>query len=187
MNVANYNNSFPKWPPLIESGRWVYGVWMIGNNYRAHSGYYGEYPPTYLKRIKALFPEACHVLHLCAGKVQTGFWPQEVKLDIRRDVTPDVVGDSAWLPFRDKVFDLVLADPPYTKEDARKYGTGTINRRLTIKEASRVLVPGGHLAWLDTVYPMFSRSEFQLVATIGLIRSTNNRVRNVFIFASEGG
>ena len=42
-----YNEAYAKYPPLVWTDRWVYGVWMIGNNYRNKNQYYGEYPPGY--------------------------------------------------------------------------------------------------------------------------------------------
>ena len=30
----------------------IYGTWIMGNNYKVKSKYYGGYPATYLKRIK---------------------------------------------------------------------------------------------------------------------------------------
>lgn len=182
-----YRQAFPDYPPLAVWGRWLYGVWEIGNNYRGRSGYYGEYPPGYLKRVRALFPEADKVLHLCAGRVASGYWPTEVKLDIRADVRPDVAGDSSRLPFKSGVFDLVLCDPPYTRADAQKYRTGTVNRRLTVKEASRVLRATGHLVWLDTQRPMFRKEQWKLVGAIALVRSTNHRVRLISIFENRYG
>ena len=82
LDLENYTRTYPNWPPLVATDRWVYGVWMIGNNYRAAMGYYGEYPPTYLARIKALFPSAQNVLHLFSGMVQRGLWPHETTFDI---------------------------------------------------------------------------------------------------------
>ena len=47
----------------------IYGTWIMGNNYKVKSKYYGGYPATYLKRIKGLFPDKNHVLHLFSGQV----------------------------------------------------------------------------------------------------------------------
>jgi hypothetical protein len=39
-----------------EDGR-IVGTWVMGNDYRVTSKYYGGYPAGYLKRIKSLFPD----------------------------------------------------------------------------------------------------------------------------------
>ena len=79
-------------------------------------------------------------------------------------------------------FSLILADPPYSEEDAKRYGTPMVNRNTALKEATKILKPGGNLVWLDQVWPMFRKAELRLWGVIGVIRSTNHRVRAVFIF-----
>lgn len=183
-----YHRRFPKWPPLVVSpdGRWLYGVWMVGNDYRNPTRYYGAYPHGYLNRLCALFPDKKRVLHLFSGMVMEGprRWPQEWALDNNPDLDADFCRDvmePGWTKDMGK-FDLILADPPYSEEDAAHYGTCLINRNRVVKDSVSLLEPGGHLVWLDQVYPMYRKAELKLVGTIGLIRSTNHRVRCVFIY-----
>lgn len=182
--AQNYSAVFPKWPRVMVDRGWLYGMWIIGNNFRSRQGYYGEYPPTYLKRIRALFPDAQRVLHLFSGKVEKGLWPEEVTFDIREDLKPDVIGDAHRLAeyFPSESFDLILADPPYTAEDAEHYGTPMIKRNTVLQQCISVLRQGGFLVWLDQVLPMFRKKELKLAGTIGLVRSTNHRFRVVCIF-----
>jgi len=183
MDPDNYNSTFKNWPPLVRFGRWVYGIWIIGNNYKSKKKYYGEYPPTYLKRIKALFPNARNVLHLFSGVVEKGLWSNEVTLDIREELNPDICCDAEELSKHVRgSYDLILADPPYSGEDAAHYGRPLINRFKVITECVKILTSGGYLVWLDQVFPMFRKSELKLIGTIGIIRSTNHRVRTVFVF-----
>jgi len=182
--VENYRRTFPNYPPVVLFGRWLYGIWIIGRNYKSRKKYYGEYPPTYLKRVHSLFPDAKRVLHLFSGVVKKGFWKIEVKFDINPQVHPDVVGDAHRLSefFPENSFDLILADPPYSHEDAMHYGVPMINRNKVILECYKVLEKGGFLCWLDQVLPMFNKSMFELVGTIGIVRSTNHRFRILSIF-----
>jgi SAM-dependent methyltransferase len=182
LNIENYNKTFPKWPPLVKTDRWVYGVWVIGNDYRNKSRYYGTYPPTYLKRVRALFPDSEKVLHLFSGDVEKGYFPSETTLDINQELKPDIVANSSNIPFKENSFDLILVDPPYSKEDAEKYGYPMPNRKKALHECYRVLKPNGFVVWLDVVLPMYRKIEFNLVGTIGLIRSTNHRTRTVLIW-----
>src|SRR5690349_23237078 len=35
----------------------IVGTWIMGNDYRVQTGYYGGYPAGYLRRVKSLFPD----------------------------------------------------------------------------------------------------------------------------------
>jgi hypothetical protein len=65
---------FPRSLFIAEDGR-VVGTWIMGNDYRVRSEYYGGYPAGYLRRVRALFPDKRHVLHLFSGKVDLDALP----------------------------------------------------------------------------------------------------------------
>jgi hypothetical protein len=174
-----YNSAFPDYPPLVISGRWLYGVWMIGNDYRNKTSFYGAYPPGLLKRYKAMFGDSGTILHIFSGSLLKGNY---LRLDSNMMLDTDIYASAEYLPFESDTFNVVFADPPYSKEDALKYGCKMPNRFKVVKECSRCLKWGGLLVWLDTTFPMFRKSELDLIGTIGLIRSTNHKVRFVFIF-----
>jgi len=179
-----YHAAFPDYPPLCATDRWLYGMWMMGNNYRG-SGYHGAFPPSFLRRVMCLFPEAEDILHLFSGSLTDDVAGD--RMDINPDLNPDIVGDAEELSQHvSKQYDLIIADPPYTAEDADHYGTTMVNRNKVVKECYQVLKPGGYLVWLDMVYPMYAKREMQLVGTIGIVRSTNHRVRCVFIYQKVG-
>jgi len=183
MNIENYRNVYPDYPPVFFEHNWYIGVWMIGNYYKNATDYHGAYPHSYLDRMFALFPEKQRVLHAFAGKTQKGRWPEEITVDINDAVGPDVMGDVEHLSELSLgQFDLILADPPYSGEDAEKYGVPMVNRNAAVKELAKALKPGGHLVWLDQMFPMYSNRVLKLVGTIGIIRSTNNRVRMAFVW-----
>jgi hypothetical protein len=52
--IANYVRvtKFPRSLFVAEDGR-VVGTWIMGNDYRVKSSYYGGYPAGYLRRIRA--------------------------------------------------------------------------------------------------------------------------------------
>jgi hypothetical protein len=181
--AALYNAAFPSYPPLCTTGRWVYGMWVLGNNYRG-SGYYGAYPPGYLKRVLSLFPDATRVLSLFSGSLQG----PGVTLDCQRTaaVQPQVLGSAEALPFLPGSFDLCLADPPYSPVDAVRYATPMVSRRKVLASLAHVIPAGGHVVWLDTQLPMYRKAEWHLWGTIGLVRSTNHRVRLVSLFERVG-
>jgi hypothetical protein len=178
-----YSKEFPKFESLFitrGSKRWLSGVWILGNNYKG-SGLYGSYPPQYVKRVMSLFPDAEKVLHLFSGSLPPGDY---TRFDINPESKADVIGDASELSkyFPKKKFDLILADPPYSIEDALHYGKPMVNRNKVLKECAKILVKGGHLVWLDQVLPMFTKKEFHWWGAIGVWRSTQHRVRGVHIF-----
>jgi SAM-dependent methyltransferase len=181
--AESYSSAFPKFPPLRSDDRWIDGVWMLGNNYKG-SGYYGAYPPGYLARIGALFPDVwgARVLHPFAGSLRG---VHGVRVDINPANQPDVVADACAMPFAAESFDLLLADPPYSPDDAKRYGVPMIDRRKALREFARVTRPGGYLVWLDTVWPMFAKRDWHCFGQIGVVRSTNHRVRLVSLFRRE--
>lgn len=181
--IANYGKvtGFPE--ALFQSGDGrVIGVWVMGNDYRVKSGFYGGYPAGYLKRIKALFPDKKNVLHLFSGKVDTEAFPGKT-VDIRPELNPDYLDDAHTLkkvPLEE--FDLVMADPAYSIEDSEHYGVPMIQRNTVIRTLGSRLCKGCNLIWLDQVLPMYRKSDFKVEAYIGMVKSTNHRFRVITIF-----
>jgi hypothetical protein len=172
---------YSKGAPLEATGRWLYGVWMMGNNYRKETSYYGGYPASYLKRVLALFPDKDRILHLFSGKLGEGV--RGDRLDINPDNDPDIEGDAEDLSqLVSGKYDLIVADPPYSEEDALHYGTAMVNRNKVVEECAKVLRRGGFLVWLDQVLPMFRKADLELVGVISVVISTNHRVRCTFIW-----
>jgi hypothetical protein len=79
-----YARAFPEFPAshlriVQEQGRDVaYGRWLGGNDYRSKTAFYGAYPPGYLERVLALFPDvvsldrASAILHVFSGSLPPG-------------------------------------------------------------------------------------------------------------------
>lgn len=181
--IDNYHceTGFPQSLFLGGDGR-VVGVWIMGNDYRVKSGYYGGYPATYLKRMKALFPDKQRVLHLCSGRVDLSLMPGKT-VDINPKMKPDYVDDAESLTLVPvEEFDLVMADVPYSCEDCEHYGTPMLNRNRVIEALSKRISADCHIAWLDQVLPMYRKSELSLEGSIGIQKSTNHRYRHVVIF-----
>lgn len=180
-----YNQAFPQYPDshLMASDRWLSGNWILGNDYKG-TGYYGSYPPGYLPRIEACFPDLTQVLHVFSGSLPQQATRSRVTVDIRMTamVQPGICGNALQLPFMDTVFDGVYADTPYSTADAEYYGTGLPSRRHVLYEIHRVVRPGGFLVWMDTVLPMYRKDMWHWCGAIALWRSTNHRIRGVSIF-----
>lgn len=183
LSVASVNEAMPHVPMTVEDKGWVYGVWYCGTSWdrvRLH----GQYPPTFLKRARALFPQAERVLHAPSGTVsEGGITVDRVVDDVRR---PMVQADCSALPFKDGSFDLVLADPPYTAEDSEKYGCAKWPQQKAIAEFHRVLRPGGHLGYLHTHYPMYRRKDWSLKALIAVVTGFQRATRMFSVFERAG-
>lgn len=184
--------TFAKWPASVpwvvtEQGRDVlYGVWVIGNDYRNKTQFYGSYPPAFLDRVLALFPDVAlnaaggHLttLHVFSGSLPEG---EYMRCD---SVQPAELACSVYdLPtVQPGLFELVIADPPYSAVDSLKYGTPMIDRRRAMAALAQVTVPGGYLCWLDCCWPMHSKKDWLTVGRILVQRSTNHRARVLSIF-----
>ena len=159
----------------------IVGIWIMGNDYRVKSEYYGGYPAGYLRRVQALFPDKTRALHLFSGKVNLETFPGDT-VDINPALAPTYVDDAQTLtqvPLEN--YDLVLADPPYSVEDAEHYQTTMIKRNVVMRALQR-LPAGAHVVWLDQVLPMYRKDFFVIDAVIGMVKSTNHRFRVVTIF-----
>ena len=171
---------FPSSMFIADDGR-VVGTWIMGNDYRVKSTYYGGYPAGYLRRIRALFPEKRRVLHLFSGKVDTELFPGDT-VDTNPALSPTFLDDAQTLDHVPlETYDLVLADPPYSIEDCEHYGTSMVKRNLVMRALTR-LPQGAHIVWLDQVLPMYRKDTYAMEAVIGMVKSTNHRFRVITVF-----
>jgi len=187
--ALNYNRTFQRYPAshvrVVQEGRGpfehdvLYATWLMGNDYRGTSDLYGSYPPGLLERLGALFPDRRKVLHAFSGSLPPGPY---VRLDLHAARSADVRGDVCAPPFAEASFDMTYADPPYSAEDALRYDTPMVNRPAAIKSLARVTRPGGFLAWLDCVLPMYRKDTWTPAGRIAVVRSTSHRIRMVTIF-----
>ena len=180
--IRNYarETGFPECLFVGPDGR-VVGTWIMGNDYRVRSEYYGGYPAGYLRRIRSLFPDKKRVLHLFSGRVDLATFPGDT-VDINPEFYPTYVDDAQTLhrvPLED--YDLVLADPPYSVEDANHYQTTMVKRNVVMRALQR-LPQEAHVVWLDQVLPMYRKDIFEQEGVIGMVKSTNHRFRVITIF-----
>ena len=162
---------------------------------------YGAYPHGYLERVHAMFPDAANVLHVFSGGLQQMqaaclTWPGKMPTPRSMELVdihgpeqgryPTWQGDLHDMPAEwAGRFDLILADPPYSKDDAKLYDCPAPNRGKIMRSLRRVCRPGGNLVWLDQVWPMHRKADWKTWGTIGLVRSTNHRMRLVSMFEAQ--
>lgn len=204
-----HDEAFPKRPPLAASPEWVTGTWASGSAWKNPNPLYGAYPRGYLRRVHSCFPFSRKILHVFSGgldrdqAVATVLLAQrEAMLRVGGEGVPEVQamelvdlkgpedgrhptwqGDVLALPEEwAERFDLVLADPPYSEEDAAKYGVKMPLRHEVTHALRRVTMKGGVLVWLDTVWPQHRKEQWRCFGQIGVVRSTNHRVRLCSMF-----
>jgi hypothetical protein len=136
----------------------------------------GGYPLKFLKRAYEILgvTNPSTVLHLCSGSIKTG-----IRIDIRPDMQPDYVCDCRQTPLPDDSIDWIVADPPYSKEYAENlYGTGAYYPKPgeILREASRLLRPGGRVGLLHFQVPMFHRP-LRLVGVFGITTGLGYNIR----------
>jgi len=171
---------YPRSLFLGEDGR-IVGTWIMGNAYGVKSGYYGGYPHGYLKRVKAMFPDKLAALHVFSGRVDQSAWPGDT-VDFDPAAEPTYVDDAQSLndvPLGK--YDIILADPPYSVEDAEHYRPAMVKRNKVMDALSRCRT-GTHVVWLDQVLPMYRKADWKIIGVIGMVKSTNHRFRVVTIF-----
>lgn len=180
-----YIKSFPKYCPLQVFNNRFYGLWMMGNYYGHSSSYYGEFPNSLKQRILSFFPDCKNVLHLFSGQILD---QNVLTFDVNPDLKPTICDDVRNIEkYADTIgkIDLVIADPPYDKSDFEKYGVKPFNKSWVIRVLGHIMKSGSFLVWLDTRVPMYSKKIWQLLGYVGIIVSTNHRIRCLSFYQKQ--
>ena len=187
MNVDNYNRLFGRYLQVDQSNL-VTGAIYLGNNYAKANDYYGGYQGNYLKRIRALFPEAKDILHLYAGQIDDTELPGD-KLDINPQRPEIQYGDARELSkYVSKQYDLIVADPPYGEERLKEYQTRygckaeSLNIKQVFREMYKVTKPDGYVVWLDWQRPFYRGIEWKEIGAILYRGSTGHKDRSISIY-----
>jgi len=167
-------------------------VWILA---RPKVKYYGAYPSGFLDRARALLGVHINepVLHVCSGRVKDypfpGLGPNDKTVDVDSQLKPDFVRDVAknGLPPYPGGWPAVLADPPYTPEDADRYRYGRARfpepRQLLARCLDRVRA-GGRVGFLHYAWPRPPDwiGKIKCVALVGVICGYDNRMRAFSVF-----
>lgn len=105
------------------------------------------------------------VLNLFCGMNIEGY-----RVDIKPDVFPDLVCDAHEISehLDGEMFDIVLADPPYSNQEATDlYGTPRLKYRTWTAEATKVLNPKGILiVYHKLLMPNPNPDEYRVVKRV---------------------
>lgn len=175
-------------------------MWILA---RPKVSYYGAYPNGFLERARALLGVTPFdpVLHVCGGCAKLypakgrGFGFNDRTLDLDNDLAPDY-HQSADEPLpllhlntgtgaMGVEWDALIADPPYTLDDAEKYAPGredfpSANRIL--RNMLAVVRRGGRVGMLHYILPQPPKVGAKFVACVGVIVGFNNRMRCFSVF-----
>jgi hypothetical protein len=147
---------------------------------------YGRYPKGWLRhvlRTQLLGPvERREVLHVCSGTLGTD---EAWTVDLRPEAQPRLVASGTALPIRDASFKAVMLDPPYSDQYARNlYGTENPRPSWLLREAARVVVPGGRIGILHVAVP-FAPPLCRLVKVYGVSTGVGFRIRAFTVYERE--
>lgn len=185
------------------SYRPITDLWLLA---RPKVKYYGAYPNGFLERARALLGITPYdaLLHVCGGAARQypakprGFGPSDRTLDLDQALDPDFCQSAADpLPpygahpgtMDPRPWPAILADPPYTENDADKYAPGRKaypTPNLVLKRMLEAVRPGGRVGLLHYVLPQPPKKGVRFVACVGVIVGYNNRMRTFSVFEREG-
>lgn len=165
----------------IMSYRPICDMWLLA---RPKVKYYGAYPNGFLQRARVLI--GCsytdRLLHVCSGMVKKyphhGFGRNDKTLDVDDSLVPDIIMDieNTQIPKWDWI-DGILADPPYTQEDANNYRFKSLpNPNKLLKNCVNALPIGKKVGILHYICPSCPKNA-KFLACIGVLVGFNNRLR----------
>jgi SAM-dependent methyltransferase len=162
--------------------------WACG---RPMAKYRGAYPGGFLKRLDKLLgiQEEHKVLHLFSGSIKDR--ENEDTMDIQKENNPTFVADARGeFPMKDNQYDVLIVDPPYDMQtnngvkidySDKLWKTEFIRPYAWVKEAVRVLKPGGYLCILHHLIYKTPESTRRAM-TVSVTCGPNTRVRGLSIF-----
>ena len=135
-----------------------------------------------------------YLCHLCSGSLGPADDDNALFVDKTRpawaeaDVDPDFIqGNATRTSFADGVFDAAMIDPPYSPDDAAEYGHDYPEPKDLLKEAWRIVRPGGRIGFLHYLFPRPPHKDARLLATITVLMGWGNRARLFTVFEKPNG
>lgn len=146
---------------------------------------YGQYPKALIPKMLPWLRCARHeILHVCSGSLPRG---EGIRVDIRPEAQPDILADGRKLPLPDGSIAAVMIDPPYSEDYARSlYGVDYPRPSHLLREASRVVKPGGRIAIVHYITPK-PVDGLVFVKAFGLSTGFDMPMRAVTIFERDHG
>ena len=149
---------------------------------------WGAYPKRFVAwAVRELQVQPHECLHVCSGALTETMVCGAVRVDLRDAARPTVRADGRRLPFRDGSFAAVLIDPPYSVEYAANlYGTDYPRPSHLLREAGRVVRPGGRVGFLHFLCPSNAHTGLELLRIVGVTQGLGYRIRAFTIYRRPG-
>lgn len=165
-------------------------MWLLARcKYKGGEKRYGGYLGGFVERARALLGVNINdpVLHVCGGLARLypykgGFGPNDRTLDLDPNVKPDFL-QSALAPLPTG-FSALLADPPYSEEDAAQYFPGAAGYPSPHKLMAHMIasLPAGGRAGLIHYSVPRCPPGARFVACVGVVCGFGNRARVFTVF-----
>lgn len=145
----------------------------------------GGYPVGYVELVAKLIGcrDLARIVHVCSGSIRG-----PLTFDMRPASSASCLGDARRLPIRSSSVAWVMIDPPYGQDYAdvlwglgKQYPTPAV----LLREAARILQPGGVVALLHHVVPAMP-PELVRTGTYGLSTGSGYRMRALTIATRTG-
>ena len=139
-----------------------------------------RYPSRFESNLKKFYPEVFTdlTLHMFSGSCDWG-----VTTDIRKDSKAQYICPFDDLPFEDRVFNHVIADPPYANHYANEWHKDLPKPKHILKSAARVVKKGGLIMILHIiVIPAYSEFDVERIALHPILAGPNNAIRVLNVF-----
>lgn len=174
----------------MSSFRPIGDIWYCVRPQLKHGAkYYGAYPTGFPEKGRVFLGVHINdpVLHVCSGlvrlyKFDRGFGPNDRTLDLNPEVQPDYLQDAREAYPRG--FKAVMADGPYSEEDAGHYPPGAArypSPRRILENALDSLSPGCRVGILHYYAPRPARG-VHFIAEIDVKLGFENRTRVYSVF-----
>ena len=172
------------------SYRPITDVWFLARaKLKGGRKYYGAYLGGFPERARAFLGVTIDdpVLHVCGGMARHypyrgGFGPNDKTMDLAISVKPDFVRDARDVYPRG--FKAMLADPPYSPDDAQNYEPGYTkypSPNQIVFNALDALEPGQRVGIIHYLLPK-PPANARFVAAVGVLCGFNNRIRIYSVF-----
>jgi hypothetical protein len=141
-----------------------------------------RYPSRFWYNFKKYYPiEGKKVLHMFSGSMDWGD-----TTDMRAETGAQIVSPYDHLPISNGIYDMVIADPPYTCGFANewiKHPSDLPKPKRILLEASRVTKTGGIIAILHViVIPAYKDAWVERIGLHGILCGPNNAIRVLNVF-----
>lgn len=176
------------------SYRPITDVWILA---RSKVKYYGAYPAGFLQRARDLLGAAPtdQVVHLCGGHVRSypysGLGAQDLTVDTDPACKPDfqlnVGAPETYTILKKQCPDIfaILADPPYTPEDADHYLAGRDlfpSTNAIVANSLTILPIGGRVGILSLHWPRYPKAISRQVAVVAVYVGNGNYGRTFAVY-----